>query len=463
MVDGKKEVLPGNPADGKFGGQSKYTLIVDSPQQGVETNYFSILKLLEGQKPFGSSYSGDYGRVEKIKDVYTAGESSAYWGMTEQRKSAQQDKFQQIMANVGQMVKSLFQLLRELRIMDERLEYYTKSYEGDKAAEVALKSIWVDMVEGGAKNPGSVIGLATQVGFVTLPDLFFSVHPKKSEGVEKEVDKLKKGGFNRKVREVLMRKLKQYLVWKEKTYDELQKGQQFKLKYMRQHYHVIKIYLNWLRPYLRNIKRLQMKSTEGDKDIMAAFDTSKVELEILAIKQKADFEISPGNKEEKTFQHFFPCIRVRITFVSMPQMAYQQEGFQRGAIHVGKTTIVIEGFVVTEESLVEYKKSIEDDDFELLAAVDASILALKDDLEYYLEKAGEIKKGEGKEKKESVFSPLVSLYGGFKELLGLPQASKREGKKKAPKDEAGVAGGVVKAEAYLVYKLFKNLNKFFTE
>ena len=151
------------------------------------------------------------------------------------------------MANVGNMVKTLFQLIREMRIMEERLEYYGRSEKGEEAAEVALKSVWVDMVEGGGKNPGSVIGLAMNVGFVTLPDLFYSIHPKKIEDVEKEVQKLSES-FNRKVREVLARKLKQYLIWKQKTYQELLVGKKFKLKYLRQHYHVIKIYLNWLRP-----------------------------------------------------------------------------------------------------------------------------------------------------------------------------------------------------------------------
>jgi len=469
MAEQKKEepLTPGKLADGKYGGKAVYNVTIDAPQAGVEANYFFLLSLLEDKMPFGTSYSDDTGRVEKIKDIYTAGETSAYWGMAEQRKAAQQDKFQQIMANVGQMVKTLFQLLRELRIMDERLEYYDKSYGGDKAAEIALKSIWVDMVEGGGKNATSVIGLATQVGFVTLPDLFFSIHPKKADDVEEEVDKLKEGGFNRKVREVLMRKLKQYLIWKEKTYDELQKGQQYKLKYMRQHYHVIKIYLNWLRPYLRNIKRLQMKETGTDKDIMAAFDTSKVELEILAIKKKYELEINPSNKEEKEFQYYFPCVRIQITFVAMPQLAFQQEGFQRGAIHLGKTKIIIEGFVATEEQIEAYKRSIDEEDLELLAAVDESILALRDDLEYYLEKAGELKKGEKEEKeREGILTPFKHLIDGFKEMFGLPQETsklfKKEGKK-IPKGEKGAAEGIAKFDAHITYKIFKKQNQMFTE
>src|SRR3989344_659828 len=203
-------------APGKFGlGKAQYRMVIDSPVAGVEGIYFWIIHNMEDKPPFGFNYTGETGEIKKIKDIYTAGETSSYWGMSEQRKGVQQDKFQQLMANVGQLLKTLFQMVRELRIIDERLEYYEKTYKGDTQAEVALKSIWVDLVEGGSKNPASVLGLGSQVGFVTLPDLFFSIHPKKAEDVEKVVNNSKLvEGMNRKIREVLGRKLTQYMYWR---------------------------------------------------------------------------------------------------------------------------------------------------------------------------------------------------------------------------------------------------------
>ena len=57
--------------------------------------------------------------------------------------------------------------------------YYSDSYDADsksrESAEITLKGIWVDMVEQGAKNPASVYGMAREVQFTTLPDLFFSI------------------------------------------------------------------------------------------------------------------------------------------------------------------------------------------------------------------------------------------------------------------------------------------------
>ena len=299
-----------NLAKGKFGGKARYRLLVDSPQSGVEAKYFSVLRALTNKTPFGRGISGDDGYVVKTKDIYTAGETSSYWGAVEQKKGAQIDKFQQLMQNVGGMVKALFQLLRDLRILEERLQFYEDSNKGDTNAEVHLKSVWVDVVEGGSQNATSVIGLSGQPGYATLPDLFFSVHPKIDKDVDKEVNKLKEShGINKKVRQILGRKLKQYLIWKQKTEKELSVGQKFKLGYLRQHYSVIRLYLGWLRPYLRNIKRLQMK-TEGiaeDKDLAAAFETSKLELEFLAIRTKFAKGTDRGEVDAK-FKEIFPEI-----------------------------------------------------------------------------------------------------------------------------------------------------------
>ena len=447
---------------GKFGaGEARYMIVMDSTQAAVEEKYFSILRFLQNSKPFGLGYKAS--EIEKVKDVYTAGETSAYWGSVEQRRAAQIDKFQQIMANVGNMVKTLFQLIRELRIMEERLEYYDRSNKGEDAAEVALKSVWVDMVEGGGKSPGSVIGLAMNVGFVTLPDLFYSIHPKKIDDVERDVEKLK-DSFNRKVREVLARKLKQYMIWKEKTYQELKMGLKFKLKYMRQHFHVIKIYLNWLRPYLKNIKRLQMKETLGDQDIVAAFDTSKIELEILAVRQDYAVEVMPGTMEPRKFEDFFPVLRAQWSFVAIPELAYQQE-YQRGAVHRGRTTMVIEAFVASKAEFDDYKKKQDEDDLELLGAVDESILAMKDEIDHYLKKAGEEeKKEEEQQKRQSLFEPVTAVYKGFKEMFGLPLGgAKKQHSRNYQKEEQQAANKSVSFDAYLAYKVFKSSHGMMTE
>lgn len=447
----QKEATPGEQVGGQFGGKLHHILRLDSTKAGVEEKYFWIIRFLQSQQPYGRGYTEKAGTVLKVKDIYTAAETSAYWGSVEQRKGLQIDKFQQLMTNIGSMTKTLFQLLRELRIMDERLEYYERSNKGEEPAEVALKGIWVDMVEGGAKNPGSVLGLAANVGFVTLPDLFFSIHPKTMDDIKREVDKTKEA-FNRKVREVLARKFMQYLSWKEKTYKELRVGKQFKLKYLRQHFNVIKLYLNWLRPYLRNIRKLQMADRSKDVNIISAFDTSKIELEILAIKKRYQTPIRGGLQEEREFKKYFPCIRVRWDFVAIPQMAFQEE-YQRGAVHRGRTVITVDAFVATEKQIKDYLKKVDDEDLELLKAVDESIDAMKEDIDKYLKEADELLNTEKesfiKEGKQSR-SLLTSLLSGFREMFGMGSS----GNKPEP-GEKEAAKSVAKGDGYLIYKVYK--------
>src|SRR3989338_2207106 len=198
-IEDKKKKILGKPI-------TEYRIEIDEPGAGVERYYFWVLNFLQSGPPSGISFT----EIHKISDLYTSSETSSYFGVVEQRKGLQQDKVSQYLATIGKMTKDLFQMIRELRIIDERYSYYKdsklKGEEGD-AAEISLKSIWIDMVEGGSKNPTSVFGLSQQVGFVILPDLFFTVRAKGKSAVHEEVEKLKETGINRKVREVLERKL----------------------------------------------------------------------------------------------------------------------------------------------------------------------------------------------------------------------------------------------------------------
>src|SRR3989338_7034476 len=136
----------------------RYRLVYETYQASMEEHYFWVLNYLEE----GVGYSNFY----KISDYFAAAENSVFFGVNQQRIGMQQEKVSQFLATIGKMVKELFQLVRELRILDERLGYYADSYttsRSSESAEITLKGIWVDMVEQGAKNPASVYGMAREV------------------------------------------------------------------------------------------------------------------------------------------------------------------------------------------------------------------------------------------------------------------------------------------------------------
>lgn len=445
-----------------------YRVIMDNMQSGVEANYFWIKRFLEHRYPHGINCSGGRGRIEKLKDLYLASEASSYWGNIETRRSTQIEKYSQMMQTIGGMLKSTFQMLRELRILDERIEYYDGYKTGDETASHTLKSYWTDIVEGGHKSPLSVFGLAGQIGYATLPDLFFSINPKTKGEVDREMRKI---SVNKRVKSILGKKLKQFLVWKEKTEIEIRTRKNFMLKYLRQHFNAIKLNINWLKPYLRSIKRLEFdESISRDPDLLKSLETAKSEIEIMGIRYIYEY-IDPKKDDFKTdykFKKWKPCILIRFWFIAMPQMSFQKE-YSRGAIQTGRTIMQIEHYAATEEQIKAYKKSLEDDDIEILASLNESLNAMKEDLDKYLEQAGEtIKKDEEKkqEKPEGILSPLKSVASGFKEIFSLAGIKKREKGKYVftprgfnEKKEKAAAQAEAKFYAYVLYDIFKKTHR----
>ena len=382
----------------------RYRIHYEGYNISIEEPYFWTLHYLR--------YFGGFPRIDKITDVFAAAENSAFFGASQQRLGLQQDKVSQFLATIGKMVRELFQLVREMRVLDERLSYYADSYTNSPSAasaEITLKGIWVDLVEQGAKNPASVYGMAREVQFTTLPDLFFSTHPKRQEDVDIIVER-DRGQFNRKVREVLARKLRTFLAWKEHTYEELKNRRKFTLKYLRQHFEIIRMYMTWVKPYLRNIQRLQLDQSRVESpDLIIAFEGSMIEVEILAIR---------GEEKAPIKQ----CILTHYLFRTRPEMNYSQE-YQRGPLHLGRVEIDFRAYAWDDKQIENYKRMREQEDFQLLGVIDGSVKAaleaLGDELMRYLKEAGE----EFEEKKElpkapvRMSNPFGSVFSGFAELF----------------------------------------------
>jgi hypothetical protein len=391
------------------------------------------------------------------------------------------------------MVKGLFQLVRELRWLDERLMYYDKSGEEGRIgedAEVTLKGIWIDLVEGGTKNPGSVLGMAQQLGFITLPELFFRLKrapikkPKKGDEEDEkrynqefkeaqralatEIDKLE---YNNKVKEVLGRKLTAYYVWKDSTEKELRTRRGFMIKYFRQYYTSIKMYMAWTKPYLKLIKRMNMDISKlSDKELIAAFEGSMIEIEVLA-------RMRVSNKSP-----FYACILLTLEHATEPKLSFAIEGgFHRGPVHTGRTYITWRTYAWTNEDVKRYQIMRDSEDFDLLRSVDSTMASALDSVEgeikTYLQEMGEEFAGKPEEppKKQDIelFAPLKATIDGiFEPLHDLKNAATEwfDYAKAGFKDEKGgatgdgkkddwkVAASVAKKVGFLHYKLFKSAN-----
>lgn len=433
----------------------RYWIRLQTSRQSIEEVYFWIINYLKVDL--------GYGDIEKLMDVFAASQHSAFFGVAMQRTGIYQDKVSQFLATIGKMVKELFQLVREMRILDERLDYYKDSYDENskskESAEITLKGIWIDMVEGGAKSPASVYGMARELEFTVLPDLFFSTHPATSKDVDSVVDKLE---FNRKVREVLKRKLRAFLEWKEHTYKELKTRRKFTLKFLRQHYDVIKMYMSWVKPYLKYVNMLRSSEKKMESvGLIGAFEGSMIEIEILA--KRFPFYDVTGKTRNKEYKS---CILINFDYTTSPEMKFIQEGYQRGPIHVGKVEIKMRSYAWTEKDIENYKAYRTKEDMELLGVVDPSISAameaLGEEFENYLKEAGEeLDKKKEKPKQESIFDPFISVFRGFKEIgtsFTGTKTSSAKGynlSKIQKKSEIEAASGEATATMWVVYKNFR--------
>ncbi|MGV8171553.1 MAG: hypothetical protein ACP5OA_02560 [Candidatus Woesearchaeota archaeon] len=456
----------------------KFRVIYESFSLSMEETYFWVLSALQ--------YDMAFPKVEKITDIFSSAENSSIFGQTSQRLGIQQDRIGSTLATVGKMIKDLFALVRELRIIDERVAAYDAwNIHKSKSADATLKQMYIDFVEsqGGQTKPSSVYGLAQNLGYTTLPDYYFNIRVFNKEDIDSTVDALP---TNNNLKNVLRRKLLEFIIWKENVEKETRNRRKFTLHYLRQQWAIIKMYMGWLKPYLRNVKRLSMNEAQVmGPEIISAFETAALEIEILAYDP---------TKAEKDYS---PCMLVNFKYYVKPSLSYQQpESYQRGPIHVGKVDITMRSYGWSKGEVDAYKAYREKQDMELLSIIDSSLKAamdaLSEDLEKYLAEAGEeeFKKKlaeQEAEKKDtrtffqkffnrrtveknepgfggSAIEPFVSVFMGLGEIIGafMPAAvvAKKENVKN--KELAKKRAGDATKKMLLVWANYKKSHQLLT-
>lgn len=420
----------------------------------LEEPYFWVLDTLKTVYP----------KIEKLEDSFAAAENSAFFGVTQQRLGAQQDRVSQFLATSGKMIKELFQMVRELRIIDERLNYYKDVQEQlekplaerGRSAEITLKGMFVDLVQGGGKSAASVYGMARELEFITLPDLFFDAPPFKTAAeLENHVKHLKKD-FNENVLRVLERHLRQYWTWRDRTYDEHKSRMDFMLSYLLQHFEIIKMYIQWIKPYLGHVSKLTLKEKNMlSPDIVSAFEGSMLDVELLASKR----DPSSGANS---------CVLATFSYRTRPELKVVQEGYQRGPVHIGKFEMHLRAYGWSDEQLEKYKKLKEKEILLLIgdisATVQSAMEALGKELDKYLEQARQktaSKKEERKEEKKSAKKSLTeTLFGDF--YTPRKKGSSAPAVKQPGESALSAAGGNAKVVAWNVYNNFKKSHKMIT-
>ena len=429
-----------------------YKLSLEMYDLSLEEPYFWVLE----------EFRQNFKIIEKLEDSFAAAENSAFFGVTQMRLGGQQDKISQFLATTGKMIKELFQMVRELRIIDERLGYYEESDEQtdkdigtrSKSAEITLKGMFIDLVQGGAKSAASVFGMSRELEFVTLPDLFFDAPPFLNVAeLDRHIESLRKD-FNEAVLRVLGRHLRQYMEWKKRTYTEHKTRRRFMLQYLLQHFEIIKMYIGWIKPYLRHVARLTMKERNmSSAELISAFEGSILDIEVLARHRK---EVGKSGANA--------CILGTFTYRTRPEMKVVQEGYQRGPVHVGRFEMNFRVYCWTDQQVDKYRQFKEKEMMMLMGDVSESVKhameSLGEELDIYLAEARgatELKtSGSTFEKKQK------SMFSNFFGTFYTPKSKQKkdtlaEDIKKASK--LANSGPMLGHANFYAFNTFKNFKK----
>ena len=423
----------------KKAGSSKieYRLMYDSMMEGLEPIYFWILDFLKDSKPSGLGFD----EVIKYKDEYDATVSSGYFGEMGTRRSVMEDRAMKIMATVNTVVRSIINLIYDLKEFDIRLAHYNDLHSGNpskkEGGKLALKQIWMDQVDI-KKGRGAINAMAQQLEFVTLRDAFLVSKD------EKDADKL---DLNERVKRIVKARIAEYIEWEKNSEKELKKRYDIERAYLKSQVASLKYYTAWVKPYLISAKKLGMsefKTPSGlpSPNLVNAFSNMEMHLTLFAKKEVKPEEVNSNYRFINFKDKFFSCIEVEIIFRTLPRV-YQGQGGSH-YVHSGRTDIIIKPYALAESEIKEIYELKEREDMEMIDEMtDASLRAMHEDIEKYLMTDEEkLKKLEGGEK----ISLLKEMYEKSPSQKIHGQIDSEELKLKKRKNEAmrGSFGNIFK-------------------
>lgn len=398
----------------------EHSLTYQSSSETLEPVYFWILDLMNSM--FG-------GKVEKIVDNFVSTPGSGHFSELMGKATKMQEEAMKIMNVENAIIKSIMNIIYDLKEFEIRLEQYemAKSKDKEKAESgiLALKQIWMDQVDIKRGN-GSINALSTgNLNFITLRDAFMAVSS------PEEVDKM---DLNDRVKRILKPRIAEFLDWKIKSERELRKRYQIEKTYLKSQVSSLKMYSRWAKPYLRAAAQLEQPERLGSPDLVTAFNTIRLELTLLG-KNEVDFEGAIVNKQlpqyfkkEKFLRKYkqrtyHPCVLVDFYFRGIPQRIGQHYVFG------GRAEVTFRAYALNSEEIEILKRKLDESDLkDALNLVEGmtseSLGELEEDIRKYIE--GEEEKEEGREEEKEDVNPFAALFGFLKKS----EKPKKEGEKK---------------------------------
>lgn len=401
---------------------SVHNMVYDSSSETLEPIYFFILDLMN-----------DLGLgAEKLIDNFISTPGSGHFAELGQRATIMQQQASKIMGDVNTVLRSVLNIIYDLKDFRIRLQSYEKLKSKDQkdkeAARLSLKQIWMDKVDI-TKGNSSIKAMAMQGGFQTLIHAFLSVND------AKEVDKV---DLNDIVKRILRPRIQEFNIWLEQSGDELKKRYELEKTYLRSQVNSLKLYSRWVKPYLTAAQQLEMKEPGRNPALVKTFNTIFLELTLLGKRAlKIEDEITKGTlakdlgneKAARKLRKYYSCILIDFTFRGIPQRVSQQAHYTFG----GRTEVSFKSYAMNEDEIAKFEEEISHSEIEevlklIEGTTEESIGKLQEDINFFLEEKTE------KEKREitDTSNPFFAIMGRYNEPHEHSEKKESGGKGKAP-------------------------------
>ncbi len=454
-------------AGGKFKPVSSHMLSFDSQQNQLEPIYYWVLDFMA---------QVGWGNPEKTIDNFMASPGSGQFSEMSMKATKMQEEGMKILGGMNQIVKSVLNLIYDLKEFELRLSHYDDfNNKDDKVRQeegiLALKQIWLDNVDM-KKGRGAIHQMASaEMGFSTLREAFMMANSKEDVDKMNSEDK-KEGGaglINDSVKRILIPRIREFNQWAKYSESELRKRFNIEKNYLKSQVETVKLYSQWMKPYLENAEKLRQQGFEKDAALVNAFSTTMFELQLF--KEKG-VDATDGYKPRREYKQAMIITLKYRGHVSQRVTQKGDYGFGMG----GVVDIYFDSYAVNEEELAAARKLLEKDDLEKsmefsMDVAGEALAEMKDDLDYFLMSKEEKEAADAKKKKEEGeevldINPFTALFGLFKmskkeEEKGevIDDASKIKGDNFFEKKMRGTAMSSVAGMLYTIYDVYKKAHR----
>ncbi len=392
----------------------KHEIVYDSPTEGLEPIYFWLLDFMNEA----------YKKVEKITDNFVSSPGSSHFSELQGKATQMQQEVSRTMGNVNTVIKSVLNLVYDLKEFNLRLKPYDEYEKAGAGSQekfnklLSLKQVWLDNVDI-KKGRGSINALASgELDFVTLRDAFMAL-----ESIEQIMKKSGDKGsldLNERVRRILQQRAQEFFDWIGESHRSLKQRYAIEKNYLRSQVNMLKLYARWVKPYLKATQKLE-QNEKNSEALVTAFNTVIFELVILASAgYNPDDDVAAGllpdvfKKIKKESREYSKILVLEFEFRSIPQKISQRGEWGFG----GRAKINFTSYALNDQELQVIREELKKDDFNSVmklieGATDDSLKQIQKDIDEILEEKKEKKEEKPRASLDDA-NPFKALFSGFK-------------------------------------------------